>query len=465
MSQTGTSQSNSLKRAASCSEQAPESESDPVHSESMSKYKYSGHGNSESHAQSTCILEPLLGEDKESPAVLESKLYTTDPLSPPFDALEFSTSPLPPSSPLPSSTTYGSLLSLRQVSHGVEQTLMGFDEIPLPSTMSDSCEVGSSSGNSGSRHVTPDSDLASASPLRYLPRSGLSHKVPTPLASNSKADLIPDLLACDDPWNVIGNMLDLPPIPAADATYFDSIRTPHTGLLHERVSSSVPSSSLGQVGIREPSCTVRNEGTRLREVHSDGDLLNCPDPWCLRVGYSHKTSRRATSLLLSRESPNKALSPARPFRSIRETRPPRSAQSHSPSSSATSGDSPVSPVLSEASQPLLKPQAPQAPPGPLRSISGTDLENFSAPVKTLSPPPSILTPQRSTPPSPKNSNSRKKSVSRSPGISQWNATTESDAVGLMPKVSPTKPPASKAQVPKLEFPDLFQDEDGFGGVF
>jgi hypothetical protein len=333
--------------------------------------------------------------------------------------------------------------------------------------MSGSCEVGSSSRYGGSRHVTPDSDLASASSLRHPPRSGLAHIVlPTLLDSYSKVDLIPDLLTCNDPWNVIGYILDLPPIPSADAAYFNIIRSRDTtGLSHERISSPASLSNLGQVGIGEPSCTTRDEGTRLRAVHSDGDLINCPDSW--GVGNSHKTLRRATSLLLSRDSPKKVHSPTRPFRSIHETCPSHSAQSHSPSFSATSGNSPV---VTEAPKSLLEPQAPAASsPGPLHGTSGMDLEeSYSALEKTLSPSPCIFTPQRSTSPSPKNLNSLKESVSSSPGtlLSQRNEITESIPVGLVPKMSPTQITATKAQPPKLEFPDLFKDgEDSFGGVF
>ncbi|KAF8501741.1 hypothetical protein F5888DRAFT_1675007 [Russula emetica] len=251
MSQTGTSRSNSLREAALHSEQTHEGETDLVYAEPMSNHNYPEHCNYESPAQLTCMLDPPLGEDKGFPWILESNFYPTNPPSPPFDALEFSTSSLPPSSPLPSSTTHGSILSLGQVSHRAEAetTLLDFDEIPLPSTMSGSCEVDSSSRYGDSRHVTPDSDLASASPFQHLLRSGLVHIVPTLLDSYSKADLIPDLLTCDDPWNVIGDMLDLPPIPSADAVYFNNIRSHHTGLSHERVSSPASSSSLGQVGI------------------------------------------------------------------------------------------------------------------------------------------------------------------------------------------------------------------------
>jgi len=51
-------------------------------------------------------------------------------------------------------------------------------------------------------------------------------------------------------------------------------------------------------------------------------------------------------------------------------------------------------------------------------------------------------------------------------LSQRNEITESVPVGPVSKVSPTQITATKAQHPKLEFPDLFKDgEDSFGGVF
>ena len=456
MSQTGTSESDSLREAT-----PHEGDTDLVYAEPMSNFEYPGHCNSDSESlfQSTCILDSPPSEDIGLPRMLESNFCQTNRPPLPFDALGFSTSPLPPSSPLPSSTIHGSLLSDRQVSHRAEAetTLLNFDEIPLPSTMSGSCEAGSFSRYGGSCRVTPDSDLSPASPLRHLPRSGLAHIVPGHLDpySTSKADLIPDLLTCDDPWNAIGDMLDLPPIPSADAVYFTSIRLHHTGLSHERVSSPASSSSLGQVGIGDTSCATRDEGTQSRAVHSDEI---CPDPWS--VENSLKTSRRAASLLSSRDSPKEVRSPARSFRSIHETCPSRSAQSPSPSLSATSGNSPV---VTEAPQSLLKPQAQPVSPGPLRGTSGKDLEeSYSSLVKTL--PPSHW-PQI---PSPKNLDSLKEFLSPSPAtlLSQWNETAESVSVELVLEVSPTETTATKAQHPKLEFPDIFKDEeDSFGAVF
>ena len=443
MSQTGISQSNLPREAVSHSEQLHESEIDLVYAEATSDYEYLEYCNFESPAQSTRVLE---SEDEGSLRVLENSLYPTDP-SFSFDVLAFSTSPLPPSSPLPSSTNYGSL-SHCQVSHGAETTLLDFDKIPLLSTVSGSCGV-TSSRHGGSRHVTPD--LASVSPLRHLPSLGLAHKVPTLPTSYSKADFILDLLTCDDPWNVIGDVLDLPPIPSADATYFNRFRSCRT-LLHESVSSPTSSSNLGQVKIEVPSCTARDEDPQLRAVYPDGDHLYRSDPSSL--GVSHKTSRRTSSPLFGRDSPKRVLSPARAFRSIHEIRLSCATESHNPSSS---------PVLSDAPQSPLEPHVTLASPEPWHGTSGMSWESSSAPlVKTLSPSRCILTPQRSTSPCPKNLNSLKKSVSHFPGIlsSQWNVTTKFDPVELFPKVTLTQITASKAQLPKLKCPDLFEDEDG-----
>ena len=453
ISQTGTSQSDSLGEAASCSEQAHESEIEPTHAEPTSNYEFLEYCNSESPAQSACALERLLSEDEGSLQVSESNIYQTVPLSPSFDALEFPTSTLPPSSPLTSSTTYGPRLSLYQLLHGAETTLLDFDKISLPSSVSGSCEVDSSSRYGGSRHITPD--LASASPLRHLPYSGLPHKISTLLTSHSKADIIPDLLTCDDPWNAIGDILDLPPIPPADATYFNRIRSHHT-LSHERVSLPASSLSLGE-GIEEPSCTARDEGTQSRAVHSDGDLLNRPGPSSL--GLSHQTSRCTSSPLLCRDSPKKALSPERLLSPIHEAHLSSDAESHSPPSSPTSGKSSI---LIDAPRPLLE---SLALPESLHGIPGMGWESSSALVKTLSPSPSILTPQGS--PSPDKSNLLKKSVSRSPGVlsSEWNETATFDPVELIHDVSLTEITTSRVQLPKLQCPDLFQDEDSLEDMF
>ena len=434
ISQTGTSQSDSLGEAASCSEQAYESEIELAHAEPTSNYEFLEYCNSESPAQSTCALEHLLGEDEGPLQVSESNIYQTVPLSPSFDALEFPTSTLPPSSPLTSSTTYGPRLSFYQLLHEAETTLLDLDKIPLPSSVSGSCEVDSSSRYGGSRHITPDP--ASASTLRHLPYSGLPHKIPTLLTSHSKADIIPDLLTCDDPWNAIGDILDLPPIPPADATYFSRIRSHHT-LSHECVSSPASSSRLG-----------------------DGDLLNRPDPSSL--GLSHQTSRCTSSPLLCRDSPKRALSPERLLNPIDETHLSSDAESHSLPSSPTSGKSPV---LIDAPRPLLEPLALPESPGRLHGISGMGWENSSALVKTMSPSPSILTPHGS--PSPDKSNLLKTSASRFPRVlsSEWNEITTFDPVALIHDVSLTEITASRVQLPKLECPDLFQDEDSLEDMF
>jgi hypothetical protein len=60
-----------------------------------------------------------------------------------------------------------------------------------------------------------------------------------------------------------------------------------------------------------------------------------------------------------------------------------------------------------------------------------------------------------------------KSVSLVSGVlsSAWNATTRSDPVELIYDVSLTEITASRAQLPKLECPDLFQDEDSLEDMF
>ena len=234
-------------------------------------YEHLGDYVSQSPARPVRAVEPRRGQDQRSPWSLEGDPYTTNPRTSSFVALEFSTSPLPPSSPLPSSTTYGLLLSPHQKSHETETTILDSDRVPSPFIMSGFSEHGTSRYVSSCR-VAPD--LASASPLRHCPHSDLADEVPTlPVASSSGAELITALLACDNPWNAIGDVMGLPPIPSPDATYFDNIRSLRT-LSPER-ASSLASPSPGQTDIREPPSPARLqvERTRLSGIHSDGDLL------------------------------------------------------------------------------------------------------------------------------------------------------------------------------------------------
>ncbi|KAH9998804.1 hypothetical protein BJV74DRAFT_883061 [Russula compacta] len=465
MYQTST-QLNSPGETVSFSEPAHKSEADLGYVKPTSDYEYLEHYTSQSPAQSitTSTVEPQFGQDKDSSGILERNLFSTNPLPPSFDALEFPTSPLPPSSPFLSSTTHESLLSLRQMSHEAETTLLDFHKIPLPSTVGGSCEVSSFPRYGGSRFKYQTPGLASVSPLLHLPNlhSGLANKVPPIcLASSCKADLIPDLLTCEDPWNVIGDVLGLPPIPSADATYFCKIRSLHT-IPYEHVSS-VASFGLGQVDVGELPITARDEGTRLKAVQSAGDPFIRPDS-SQRLVFSCEALRHASSPLLCQDSPVKrVLSPARSSRSGREVRLLGCAESRCLSPS-TSGNIPV---LGEALPCLFGPQtlpSPRAPDG----TPGAGWGSSSSLVKTPSLSPHISIPQRPTSPSSKNSNSLKTSASRSPEVvsKQWNEITGSDLVAPIPKVPIIQTTASRVHLSKLEFPDLFQDEEeNFGSLF
>jgi hypothetical protein len=404
---------------------------------------------SQSLARSVRAVEPHHCQDQGSSWSLGGDPYTTNPRTPSFVALEFSTSPLPPSSPLPSSTTYGLLLSPHQKSHETETMILDSDRVPWPFMMSGFSELGTS-------RVAPD--LASTSPLRHCLHSDLANKIPTlPVASSSGADFITDLLACDNPWNAIGNVMGLPPIPSPDATYFNNIRSLHT-LSPER-ASSLASPSLGQMDIREPPSPARLERTRLSGIHSDSDLRVRRDP--SHIEFSREPYRRASSLLLFRNVPAKrVLSPAPPFHSgceARFTEPDRL----SPSKTIL--------VPNEPPQPMLMPQDLPVSHRPPDSTPGAVLISPSAPVRTLLPCTTILTPQGSASPSPKDLDLQNASVPQSPGVvpTQWNAILGFDFASLVSKVSPTTQTAtSKRKLPKLECPDLFQDEDdGLTGIF
>jgi hypothetical protein len=429
----------------------PLSRSNSPRETASSTYNYEhleNYGN-QSPARSICTVEPELFQDQGSPWLSKGDPYTTNPSTPSFEALEFSTSPLPPSSPLLSSTTYGLLPSPQQESHGAERTILDSDSVPLPSMMSDSREL-ETSRNVGSHRITPV--LASASPLQHRPHSYLANKVPTLLASSSEADITTDLLACDNPWNAIGNLLDLPPIPPPDATYFDNIRALHT-LSPER-ASSLACPSLGQTDIKQPPSPARLSG-----VHSDGELLLRHDP--SQVEFSSEPYRRASSLLLSPDSPAKrVLSPPPPLHSGGEARYTE-PQRLSPSKSI--------PVFNESPHPMLLPQDLPVSPHPPDSSSGAVPISSSALVKTIFPCTAILTPQGSAPPSPKNLKFQNTSATRSPGVvsTQSNAIPEFDLTSLISKISSTtQTTTSKGKLPKLECPDLFQDEDdGLTGIF
>ncbi|KAI0300750.1 hypothetical protein BC826DRAFT_1183456 [Russula brevipes] len=445
------------------SDQAHEGETDLVYFEPSSEYDCLEYSVSESPARSACEVEPQLGHDKASSGILERSSHQPDPLPlpPSFAALEFPTSPLPPSSPLPSSTAYGSLLSRRHVSHGPETTTLGWDSFPLPSTLSGSREARSSSRYGHDRPMTPD--LAPGSPLRYLlPHSAPAHRVPNLRASFSKDELIPELLTCDNPWNAIGDILGLPPIPPADDRYFSTIRSRHT-LSHEGVSSPASSRSLVRVDIGEPSRAPRHAGTQLqlRAAHSDGDLIR-PGP--SRLAPSREALHRTSPLPCQDPSTQRFLSPAVPFHS--SGCGARSLLGRAASRRSSSPSSESISALSGASRSLLETQCPVASPRPLEATSGTGWERSPTVEKTLSPFSCILTPQGSIPPHPKNLNSPTTSVSHTPEVMS-RPTAEFDLAALIPKVPHNTHCRIEAQLPKLECPDLFQDddEDSLGGMF
>jgi hypothetical protein len=315
-------------------------------------------------------------------------------------------------------------------------------------------DVGSSSRYGGSRHIAPD--LASTSPSRHLlcTESGL---VPRLLATSSRTDIIPDLLTCNNPWNAIGDVLDLPPIPSADATYFSNIPSFKALRLSSRASSS-----LGQVDMRGPLSPARHEATRSRTVHSDGDVLLRPDS--PQHSFAREAIRRASSPLVSRDPPTKTdFSPALPFCSSLEARILSPVEPHQLSPSPSESIS----IPSEAPRSVLvswtRSPSPRTPDGK----SGLGSKSSPALVKTLSPHPSILTPLRSTS-APKNLNLPDTYVPHSPGIASrpCDAIIEFDPATLMSKVPITRATALREQRPRLECPDLFQDEeDSLTGIF
>ena len=209
-------------------------ERDSEFTEPASEYGYppTVHHTPQQDSQPIDTLGPQISRNSFSSGFSVRKLCAMNPFTPSFDALEFPTSPLPPSSPLPSSTVHGSLLSLCPVPHLNEGTHLEFDTTPARG----SCGVDSSSRSSYCRPMTLDSASESL-PVRHLFYSRGIHKVPTPhfMPSSSKADIILELLARDHPWNAIGDMLGLPPIPTANETYLKEIAS-HRTVSHELVS-------------------------------------------------------------------------------------------------------------------------------------------------------------------------------------------------------------------------------------
>ena len=330
-----------------------------------------------------------------------------DSFSPSFDVLEFPTSPLPPSSPLPSSTVQGSLLSL---SHG---TLLDFDTTPARG----SCDAGSPSRSGYVRFITPDFAPESVS-LQYLSYSPRIHKVPTPLyiPSPSKADLILELLTRDDPWNAIGDMLDLPPIPTADETYFKEI-TSHRTVSREHVSPLASSSSLGRADRVVPSSLAWIEDTWLRATQSDGAL---PPTGFASQGL--KSSHLGTPSLLYGDL-DLAISPESQSRSVGSS---GQGGSHTPSMAIGS-----LPILDELFQPLLE---SHTSPASLRGSVHTPDKNKFLTYATRETPSGFATPLRSS----SQSSHFLMTPALSPDSMHWNTISEIDLDALIPK-TPFRP--------------------------
>jgi hypothetical protein len=380
--------------------------------------------------------EPQLSQDRFFPGFSDRKICAMDSFSPSSDVLEFPTSPLPPSSPLPSSTVHGSLLSLCQVPHVNEGSLLDFDTTPARG----SCGADSPSGYV--RFMTPD--FASESvPLQYLSHSPRIHKVPTPLfiPSSSKADLIPELLTRDNPWNAIGDMLDLPPIPTANETYLKEI-TSYRAVSHERVSPlASSSSSMGRADRMVPSSSARIEDTWLRAARSDGAL-----PAINSASHGVKSSYLASSPLLCGDL-DSSISLESLSRRVHYVGSSCQRGSHTPSPAIGS-----LPIPDELSQPLLKPlTSPASPRGSGHApdwnkistcATGVTSSGFATPQRSLLQPPHVLV----------------TSALSSPDSMHWNTVSEIDLDTLIPKTPSTQ---TRTQHPKLVCPDLFGDrKDG-----
>jgi hypothetical protein len=363
-----------------------------------------------------------------------------NPFSPSFDVLEFPTSPLPPSSPLPSSTTHRSLLSLCPVPRVNEGTPLDFDATPARG----SCGADSSSRSSYLRPMTPDPASESV-PMRYLSHSRGTHESPAPLfmPSSSKADIIPELLTRDHPWNAIGDMLDLPPIPTANETYFKEITSRRT-VSHKRVSPLASSSSTGRAQRLVPSSPAQIEDKRLRATPSD-DALAALNSTLHGVKSSQVSdlswsplpldSTAETVINLASQSPR-----GRYFNSSVQR------GSNTPSLATESP-----PTLDELSQPLLEPHTSPASPG--GSNRALDWNKLSACV-TRGIPPRFATPQRPLSPISMPSQLVMTSALSSPDSLHWDTISEIDLDALIPKTPFTKATMARTYRPTNVYPEI-----------
>ncbi|KAH9003070.1 hypothetical protein EDB86DRAFT_119412 [Lactarius hatsudake] len=327
--------------------------------------------------------------------------------------------------------------------HVNEGTPLDFDATPARG----SCGADSSyrSGYIGS--IKPGFTPGSV-PLRYLSHSHRIHKVPTPLfiPPSSKSDLIPELLTHDNPWNAIGEMMDLPPIPTANETYIKEIMSRRT-VSHERVSPLASSPGLGQADL-VPSSSARVEDTRLRAAQSDGAL-----PATNSALYGIKTSHLVSSPLLCGDSKSTTKTAiGLVSQSPRDHCVGSSGQrrSHTPLLAIRSP-----PIPEELSQPLLEPRSPPASP---RRPDGTSHWNKISACIAVETPYGFATPPRSLLPIPKPPHLLTTPALSSPDSMHWNTISEVDLDELIPKTSSTHTTVVRTR-PKLVYPNLFGDKE------
>ena len=416
-------------------------ERDSRYAESVSDYEHQSRAyhTPQRNAQIRDTLKLPLSQNRFSSGVSDAKFCTFPPS---FDALEFPTSPLPPSSPLPSSLVQGSLLSQCQSPHVNEGTPLDFDTTPA----SGSCGADSSSRSSYDRFITPGSAAASASAsvaMRYFSHSPRSHEVPTPLfmASSSKANLIPELLMHDNPWNAIGDMLDLPPIPIANETYFQKIKSHHT-VSHERVSPIASSPKTGRADSVLPSSPARIEGTRLKTTPpvNAQPAINSTSHGIKSSWGSHITPTPLLQWDVVDSNSDILIDPA--SQSPRDHYIISSGQrrSHTPSLAIGS-----LPIPDELSDPLLERCGSSVSPG------GPNWDQICVSRETA---PRLATPQRSLLPIRKPPMT---SALSSPTSMLWNTVSEIDLDALIPKTPFTR--TTMARTNSL-YPDLIGEKKG-----
>ncbi|KAH8980904.1 hypothetical protein EDB92DRAFT_223827 [Lactarius akahatsu] len=241
-------------------------------------------------------------------------------------------------------------------------------------------------------------------------------------------------------------MLDLPPIPTANETYFKEIMS-HRTVSHERVSPLASSPGLGRADL-VPSSSARLEDTRLRAAQSDGAL-----PATNSALHGVKSSRLVSSPLLcgdSKSTTKTAISLASQSPRDCYVGPSGQRRSHTPSLAIRSP-----PIPEELSQPLLEPRSPPTSP---RRPDGTLHWNKIAACIAVETPSGFATPQRSLLPIPKPPHSLTTPALSSPDSMHWNTISEVDLDALIPKAPSTQTTVVKTR-PKFVYPNLFRDKE------